>query len=196
MAAERPQLAPSDAVLAVDVQRDFCPGGALAIPDGDSVVPELNEWMALATHAGAAVVASRDWHPPNHVSFAQRGGPWPPHCVQHSEGAEFHPALRLPPHAYVLSKGQDADRDAYSAFDGTGLDAWLREHGVRRLFVGGLAQDVCVRATVLDARRFGFETHVLRGASRPVDVAAGERALREMQAAGAIFQEGSRSRPG
>lgn len=196
MAAEPPQMAPGDAVLVVDVQRDFCPGGALAVPEGDQVVGVLNEWMGAATHAGALIVASRDWHPANHVSFVQRGGPWPPHCVQESVGAQLHPELKLPPDGYLLSKGQEPDRDAYSAFDGTGLEVWLRERDVRRLFVGGLAQDICVRATVLDGLRLGFETHVLCHATRPVDSEAGEQALRDMRAAGAILQEAPPARSG
>ncbi len=184
----RPQLGPSDAVLVVDVQQDFCPGGALAVPEGDRVVGVLNRWIRDAARGNAVVVASRDWHPRGHMSFVDRGGPWPEHCVQGTEGAELHPALDLPEDAVLLSKGQDLNRDAYSAFDGTGLAALLNERGVQRVFVGGLAQDVCVRASVLDALRYGFETHLIVDATRPVDPAAGERALDEMRATGAVFE--------
>lgn len=185
-----PRIRSDEALLIVDVQNDFCPGGSLPIPRGDAVVPEINRWIEAATEAGALVVASRDWHPAHHVSFAQRGGPWPPHCIQDSRGAAFHPELALPEGATVVSKGTDPDADAYSAFDGTGLADWLRERNVSTLWVGGLAQDVCVRATVLDARAEGFEVHVITEATRPVDVnpGDGERALEEMRRAGAAIE--------
>lgn len=184
------RLRSDDALLLVDVQRDFCPGGALAVPEGDQVVGVLNAWIGAAQRAGALVVASRDFHPAHHVSFTERGGPWPPHCIQGTSGAELHPELELPPDAVLVSKGQHPDRDAYSAFDGTELGPLLRQRGVRRLFVGGLARDVCVRASVLDARREGFETHVLVDATRPVDPERGEQALTEMQASGAMLERG------
>lgn len=181
------KLSQHDALLVVDVQNDFCPGGALAVPEGDQVVPVLNEWIRAAREAGVPVVASRDWHPAGHCSFAEQGGPWPVHCVQDTEGAAFHPDLRLPADALVISKGQSPERDNYSAFDDTGLADMLRERGVERVRVGGLAQDVCVRATVLDACEAGFETHLIADATRAVDVEPGdgERALEAMRAAGA-----------
>lgn len=189
---DRVRLRPVDALLVVDVQRDFCPGGALPVAAGDEVLPALNDWIEAARRAGATIVASRDWHPPDHVSFEHRGGPWPPHCLQDSEGAELHPDLGLPDEAILLSKGQSPHADAYSAFDGTGLSSLLRERDVHRVFVGGLAQDVCVRATVLDALRYGFETHVLVDATRPVNSREGERALREMEERGAILERAGR----
>ena len=133
------------------------------------------------------MVASRDWHPPHHVSFTERGGPWPPHCVQGTSGAEFHPALDRGPIARVFSKGQDPDRDAYSAFDGTGLKQWLQERGVESLVVGGLATDYCVDASVLDALDAGFAVAVLESGVGAVDVhpGDGERALKEMKDHGA-----------
>lgn len=180
-----------DALLAVDVQNDFCPGGALPVPEGDTVVPVLNRWIAAAGEPGAAVYVSRDWHPADHVSFADRGGPWPPHCIQSTPGADFHPDLALPASATVISKGTDPDRDQYSAFDGTGLGDRMRREGVARVWVGGLAQDVCVRASVLDGLQEGFEVHLLLPATRPVDVhpGDGDRALAEMREAGAIIEE-------
>lgn len=183
-----PELDASDALLVVDVQRDFCPGGALAIAGGDEVVEPLNGWLEHAARAGAVVVASRDWHPRGHVSFEERGGPWPEHCVQHSPGAALHPGLRLPPGTVLLSKGEDPDRDAYSAFDGTGLGDLLRSRGVKRVFVGGLAEDVCVRASVLDALDEGFETHLIVEATRPVDPAASRAVRRELVARGALIE--------
>ena len=183
-----PQLEPGDALIVVDVQNDFCPGGALPVPDGDAVVPLLNDWIARAAAGGAPVFASRDWHPPGHCSFAPQGGPWPEHCVQETHGAAFHEGLALPDGAVVVTKGEALERDAYSAFEGTGLAEELRRRGVRRLWIGGLALDYCVKATVLDALRGGFETHLLLAASRPVDVEAGDgaRAAAALRDAGAV----------
>ncbi len=181
-----------DALIVVDVQNDFCPGGSLAVPEGHIVVPVLNEYMARAADAGIPIFASRDWHPEHTRHFAAHGGPWPPHCVQGTPGAEFHPALRLPPGTVVVSKGMSAEDQGYSALeavlpDGQPLADALRARGVRHVYVGGLATDYCVRATVLDALKEGFATSVLVDASRPVDVQPGdgERALNEMLAAGA-----------
>lgn len=176
-----------DALLVVDVQNDFLPGGSLAVPQGDEVVPVLNAYIALFERAGLPVFASRDWHPPGHCSFDSEGGSWPPHCVQRSRGAEFAAALRLPRQTAVISKGAAADGDAYSAFQGTALASRLRQEGVCRLFVGGLATDYCVLATVTDALAAGFEVMLLRDAVRAVDVVAGdgERALERMQRLGA-----------
>ena len=176
---------PSDALLVVDVQNDFCPDGSLPIPAGDDVVDVLNEWLDDAVASGVTVVASRDWHPQGHVSFAERGGPWPPHCIRETPGASFHPDLHVPAHAIVVSKGAELDRDAYSAFDGTGLAEQLRTSGVKRVWVGGLAEDVCVHATVLDALRESFEVMLIEGGSKPVTEEGGKKAVAEMLAAGA-----------
>jgi nicotinamidase/pyrazinamidase len=186
-----PPLAPGDALLVVDVQRDFCPGGALPVPDGEAVVPVLNRWLIAAEQAGRPVFASRDWHPPDHCSFAEQGGPWPPHCVRETEGASFHPALRLPRTATVVDKGTARDRDAYSAFEGTGLRGRLRDAGVRRLLVGGLALDICVHATVLAALDHGFAVRLLRDGSRGLDAADVRRRLEEMERLGVEVLEGA-----
>ena len=153
------------------------------MPGGDAIFPAVNEVAARVP----LVVASRDWHPANHCSFQAQGGPWPPHCRAGTPGAEFHPALKQDRLAEVFSKGTDPDQEAYSAFQGTGLADWLRSHGVRRLLVGGLATDYCVRASVLDARREGFEVVVLEDAIEALEVhpGDGERALTEMREAGA-----------
>jgi nicotinamidase/pyrazinamidase len=184
-------LSQGDALLIVDVQNDFCPGGALEVPNGDRVVPVLNAWIDGAQAGGIPIYASRDWHPANHISFAERGGPWPPHCIQNTQGAAFHPDLHLPQEAAVISKGTDPDRDQYSAFDATGLGKTMREEGIHRVWVGGLAQDVCVRATVLDGAEAGFEIHLIAPATRPVDVNPGDgaRAIEAMRAAGAVIEE-------
>jgi len=188
MADPRASLRPGDALIVVDVQRDFCEGGALAIPRGDTVVPVLNRWIGAAAAAGVPVYASRDWHPLRHPSFAELGGQWPPHCVQDSPGAAFHPDLSLAAGTIVVTKGTRFDRDQNSAFDGTGLEAELHRRGITRLWIGGLAQDVCVCATVLDGRRHGFETVVIADATMPVTREGSDRAEAEMRAAGAKFE--------
>lgn len=171
----------------MDVQRDFCAGGTLPVPDGDAVVPILNQYIRKFAAAGALIVATRDWHPPDHGSFQPQGGPWPPHCVRHTPGAAFHPALHLPADTMIVSKASEADADAYSGFDGTGLAAVLAARGIRRLFIGGLATDYCVKHTVLDALAHGFEVILLEDATRGVNVAPGDsaHALQEMMAQGA-----------
>ena len=178
------------ALLIVDVQNDFCPCGALQVTDGDLVVEPVNRAIERFTAAGLPVLASRDWHPAVTRHFREYGGLWPVHCVRETPGAAFHPGLRLPPHAIVLSKGTDPDRDSYSAFDGTGLADRLRGTGVRRVWVGGLALDYCVLATALDSVKEGFETHLLLRAARPVDVTPGDgdRAVDRMVAAGVVIE--------
>ena len=188
MADPQRALQPGDALIVVDVQIDFCPGGALPIARGDEVVPVLNRWIAAASGSGVPVYASRDWHPRHHLSFAESGGQWPPHCLQDSEGARFHPDLRLPESTVIVTKGVRFDRDQYSAFDETGLATEVRARGVKRLWIGGLAQDVCVRATVLDARRHGFEVIVITDGTRPVTPSGGREANEEMLRAGARFE--------
>ena len=184
-------LREGDALLVVDVQNDFCPGGALAVPDGDAVINVLNDWIQAAVAASVPIYASRDWHPEDHVSFAERGGPWPRHCVQDTDGAAFHADLDLPAGTVILTKADRPDQDAYSAFEGTGFAERLRADRVRRLWVGGLALDYCVRASVLDALAGdGLEAHLILAATRPVDVQAGDgaRAIAEMEAAGAHIE--------
>lgn len=176
-----------DALLAVDVQNDFLPGGKLAVGGGDAVVPALNRYLGLAKKRGLPVYASRDWHPREHCSFAAQGGPWPEHCVAGSAGAQFAPGFRLPPEAIVIDKAVDPQRDAYSSFEGTELAALLRRAGVRRLLIGGLATDYCVLNTVRDALANGFEVLLLRDAIEAVNVNPGDgaRAESEMQRLGA-----------
>ncbi|MEM1270100.1 MAG: nicotinamidase [Bacteroidota bacterium] len=169
-----------DALLIVDVQNDFIPGGSLAVPDGDAVVPVLNTWIEHATEAGIPVIASRDWHPADHVSFAEQGGLWPPHCVQDTAGADFHPDLRLPADAMIISKADTTEKDAYSAFEDTGLASTLKDLGVERVFVGGLALDYCVRASALDALENGFEVHLIPDGSRAIDEEAGAAFVQEL----------------
>jgi nicotinamidase/pyrazinamidase len=172
----------NDSLIVVDVQRDFCPGGALPVPDCNQIIPTLNEYIETFNRVRAKVFATRDWHPPNHVSFKPYGGPWPPHCVQRSKGAEFHPDLRLPRRTKVISKASDPSRESYSGFDGTELRQELMNKGVKRVFIGGLATDYCVKNTVLDALKLGFETVLLADATKGIDQRPGDsqNAIKEM----------------
>jgi len=176
-----------DALLVVDVQVDFLPGGALPVPGGAGVVPVLNAYLGHFNRRHLPVFATRDWHPPNHLSFDSQGGAWPPHCIMDTPGAAWAPGLALPATAVIVSKGGDPRREAYSGFAGTALGAELGRAGIRRLFVGGLALDYCVRQTVRDAREAGFEVFLLRDAVCAVDRAAGDgaRAEAELLALGA-----------
>ena len=180
-------LEPGDALLIVDVQKDFLPGGSLAVPGGDEVVPVLRRYLGLFEAKGLPVFASRDWHPRDHCSFRARGGPWPPHCVAGSTGADGPPDLPLPA-AVIVHKATAADTDAYSAFEGTVLDAGLRDRRVRRLFVGGLATDYCVLNTVRDAVARGYAVVLLMDAIRAVNVHPddGAKAEAEMRRLGAL----------
>jgi nicotinamidase/pyrazinamidase len=174
------------ALLVVDVQNDFCPGGALAVTEGDEVVAPLNRLIAEFLARGDYVFKSRDWHPAQTKHFTDYGGTWPVHCVQGTRGALFHEALMEDPRIEIISKGM-GDEDSYSAFDGTGLAARLRERGVAEVWVGGLATDYCVKNTALDALREGFQVKAVAEAMRPVEVQPGDgqRAIEEMQRAGA-----------
>jgi len=183
------ELHSGDALIVVDVQKDFLPSGALAVPDGDAVIPALNRYAKRFERNGLPVFATRDLHPPDHCSFRQRGGPWPVHCVVGSPGAELAAALVLPAGTEIISKATPSEVDTYSGFEGTGLAARLRERGCKRLFIGGLATDYCVRATALDALKEGFEVVVLEDAVRPVEVRPGDgaRALADLVAQGAYL---------
>ncbi|MDN4059228.1 nicotinamidase [Massilia sp. YIM B02769] len=181
------RLQDSDALLVIDMQYDFLPGGSLGVPEGDQVLAPINEAMARFAARGLPVYASRDWHPEDHCSFAARGGPWPPHCVAETRGAAFSDELALPADTVIISKADTADVDAYSAFNGTALADHLRGHGITRVFVCGLATDYCVLNTALDALKNGFETVILPEAMRAVNVQPedGERAIAQMREAGA-----------
>lgn len=177
---------PADALLVVDVQNDFLPGGALGVVGGDAILPPLNRLLDEWRARGLPVFLSRDWHPVGHCSFAAQGGPWPDHCVVGTRGAEFSGRLGMAPDDIVISKATHRDKDAYSALDGTPLAAALRSRGITRLFVGGLATDYCVRATGHDARAAGLDVVVLLDAVCAVNVRPGDgdRALAELAAAG------------
>jgi nicotinamidase/pyrazinamidase len=182
-------------LLVVDVQNDFCPGGALGVKEGDLVVPVLNRWIRKFREMGFPVVYTQDWHPEDHLSFVENGGIWPPHCIQDTVGSEFHPDLVV--EGKICRKGFVAAKEAYSGFDGRFdgpdgpcLDRWLKEQGVSRIYVGGLATDYCVRATVVDGLKNRYEVVVLEDGVRAVEVneGDGERAIAEMIDKGAIIQ--------
>jgi nicotinamidase/pyrazinamidase len=182
----RVQIDEHSVLVVVDVQNDFCPGGALPVSEGNKVVPRLNEYVKKFRRAGAAVIFTRDWHPRDHSSFRPQGGPWPPHCVQGSKGAEFHKALIVPPGAEIVSKADKRD-EAYSFLQGTDLAREFHQRGLVKMFVGGLATDYCVKETVLDGLKHGFEVYHLDDASRGVNVQPNdsELALTEMVKQGA-----------
>jgi nicotinamidase/pyrazinamidase len=179
------------ALIVVDVQNDFCPGGALAVAQGDEVVRPLNKLIEEFLERGEPVFKSRDWHPEKTRHFSAFGGTWPVHCVQNTKGAEFHPELIDDMHIRVVSKGL-GDEDSYSAFDGTDLALQLHRLGIEEVWVGGLATDYCVKNTVLDGLKEGFRVKALKNAMRPVELKPGdgERAIAEMQNAGAEVVEG------
>lgn len=198
MTGKRPiPLEKDSALIVVDIQNDFCSGGALGIPNGESVIPELNRWVRAFRGAALPVAYSRDWHPSDHCSFTAQGGPWPPHCIRGSKGAEFRKDLVVD--GALFCKAFEADRDAYSAFqarkqeagdgelENVALPDWLRSKGIRQLYIGGLATDYCVKHTALDALRGQFRVTIIGGAVRGVDVRPGdsERAIEEVKQAGA-----------
>ena len=173
-----------EALVIVDFQNDFTPGGALAVPDGDAIGPRVRELIDSGRFD--LVVATRDWHPADHGSFAEQGGPWPPHCVAGTAGADLHAAVPRERVDVIVDKGTDPATEGYSGFEGTDLAALLRERGIDRVTLVGLATDYCVRATALDALREGFEVVVDRAGVRGIDAQAGDvdRALAEVQSAG------------
>lgn len=180
------------ALVIVDVQNDFFPGGTLPVPEGDKVVPLLNDYINKFQKADIIIYASRDWHPEKTKHFKTFGGVWPPHCVQRTKGAEFHPGLKLPKEAIILTKGEDPNEDSYSGFqaktkENKSFADSLKEKGIEHLYIGGLATDYCVRATVLDALKQGFKVTILMDAIKGVDIRAGDsaKAIKEMEKAGA-----------
>ncbi|HTD76348.1 MAG TPA: isochorismatase family protein [Chloroflexota bacterium] len=186
-----PAFEPGDGLLLVDPQNDFCPGGSLAVADGDAVMPVLSAWADAAERAGIPIFTSRDWHPAKTTHFLEYGGVWPPHCVMGTPGAEFHPDLTLPASVRVVSKGMGETEDAYSAFQarddaGRPLRSLLDERGVRHVYVGGLATDYCVKSSALDAVAQGFKVSLIPDGMRAVNLQAtdGDLALAEMKAAG------------
>jgi nicotinamidase/pyrazinamidase len=185
------------ALMVVDVQVDFCPGGALPAPGGHRIIPALNRYLAEARRLGMPIYASRDWHPAVTSHFKAYGGEWPPHCVQNTGGARFHPELELPPDAIVISKGEDPQHPGYSAFDGhtpegRTLLSDLRSRGIEVVYVAGLTAEYCVKQTVLDALKAGFQAVALTDAIAGIDAQHGDadRALADIRNAGAHLKFG------
>jgi len=173
-----------EALIIVDLQNDFCPGGALAVPDGDKIVPIINALIPKFEK----VFTTQDWHPADHISFKAQGGIWPPHCVVGTSGVDFHPDLKVEG-AIQIYKGEESNREAYSGFQGTDLDDRLKDQGVQRIFICGLATDYCVKATVLDGIKSGFAVVVIADAIKGVDVKSGDSAaaIENMKDAGATI---------
>ncbi len=180
------------ALIIIDVQRDFCPGGALAIKDGDSMVPMINRYIEGFSKSNNFIYATRDLHPEKTRHFKEFGGDWPPHCVKGTPGAKFHKGLKLTPETIIITKGLDPDEDCYSAFDGFDEDGRslrdsLLEKGVSHIYLAGIATEYCVKATALDGRGFGFFVTILLDGVKPINAKTGdsEVAIREMREAGA-----------
>ena len=176
----------------MDVQNDFCPGGALAVPEGDKVVPRLNQYIRIFSRKKFPIFASRDWHPVRTRHFKDFGGTWPVHCLQNTRGAAFHPQLKLPKETVLLYKGTDPEKDSYSAFQAEAMDGMsfanlLRLFGIKELYIGGLATDYCVKSSVLDALKNGFKVKLLTDAIKGVDIKPGDsnKAIKEMVKKGA-----------
>lgn len=178
------------ALLIIDVQNDFCPGGALAVPEGDKIVPVLNRYIELFLSKGLPIFVSRDWHPEKTKHFKDFGGLWPKHCIQKTRGAEFHPGLKLPDKIIILSKGMDPEKDSYSVFQGADSQGksflnLLSFMGIIELYVGGLATDYCVKESVLDALKNGFKVKLLMDAIKGVNEETSREAIKQMVARGA-----------
>lgn len=189
----RAKLQKGDALLIADPQNDFFPGGALAVPKGDEILPIINEWIKAAEQSDAPIIFSRDWHPENHISFKAQGGPWPPHCVQNTFGAEFHPDLYKPKNFIITSKATKPNKEEYSAFEGHTqnnklLTEKLRELNVKRIWIAGLALDYCVYFSAIDAHKSGFEYHIILPGCRSIDKKTESKAITDMKAQGAILE--------
>jgi nicotinamidase/pyrazinamidase len=184
---EKITLAEGDALVIVDLQNDFLPGGRLAVPDGGQVIPVLNGYIERFINQGLPLFATRDWHPKNHSSFIEQGGPWPEHCVAGTRGAEFSAELHLPASVRIISAGSEVERDGYSAFETPLCKQQLDSAGARRLFIGGLATDYCVLNTVRDALAFDYEVFLLTDAVKAINVQPrdGQKAIDEMVQKGA-----------
>jgi len=185
-------MKPKKALLVVDVQNDFCPGGSLAVPGGDKIVPKMNRYIKIFSKKKLPIFATRDWHPVRTKHFKPFGGAWPVHCIQNTSGAGFHYSLKLPPETILLYKGMDPKKDSYSAFQAEDMSGMsflklLHRSGIKELYVGGLATDYCVRSSVLDALKQGIKVKLLIDAIKGVDLEAGdsEEAIKEMARRGA-----------
>lgn len=188
------KLQAGDALLIVDLQNDFLPGGSLAVTDGDKIIPIVNIWIKAAQEAGIPIIASRDWHPVNHISFKTQGGPWPSHCVQNTKGAEFNSEVQLPKETIIVDKAFTADKDAYSAMEGvtdaegTPLPELLKKLKVKRIWIMGLAFDYCVHFSTLGARKLGYPAIVVLPGCRAIAKETEQQSFQEMAAAGVVLE--------
>jgi len=188
-------LKAGDLLLIVDPQNDFMPGGALSVKEGDQIIPVLNRWIAAAQKMQIPIVVSRDWHPPHHISFQERGGKWPVHCVRDTPGADFHPDLHLPRETIIVDKATEKDTEAYSAFEGVTHDTGvplldkLREFHIARVWIMGLTLDYCVYYSAIDAAKQGFEFHVVLPGCRAIAADTAEKALAHMRQMGGVILE-------
>ena len=175
-----------DALILVDIQKDFLPGGALPVPDGDKIIEPANKYIEKFVEKELPIFATRDWHPENHISFKKNGGLWPEHCIQNTEGAQFPPELKLPPETFIINKGDRPEIDAYSGFQGTLLNDLLKERGIKRIFIGGLATDYCVLHTVLGGLNLGYTVFLLLDAIKGITPQSEQNAIQKMLKKGAI----------
>jgi len=179
-------LTDRDALIVVDMQNDFMPGGRLPVPEADRIIPSVNRYCNLFHDRGLPVFATRDWHPENHVSFDINGGRWPVHCVQWSRGADFVDGLELPPDTFIINKGDRPELEAYSGFQGTVLDSLLKERGVKRVFVCGVATEFCVKNTCLGALNLGYTVFLLKDGVKGLNRNSEEEALKDLLRAGVV----------
>lgn len=190
----RAKFQSGDALLIVDPQYDFLPGGSLAVADGDKIIPIINQWIEAAIKNHIPIIASRDWHPVNHISFKERGGPWPPHCVQNTHGAAFHRDLKLPNDVLIAEKAFDPDHDAYSAFAGVihsnrvPLPEKLQQLQIKRLWLCGLTFDYCVHFTAMDARQAGYKVMIILPACKAIAAATEQKSFEDLVAAGVVME--------
>lgn len=190
----RSKLRTGDALLIVDPQNDFMPGGSLPVPQGDEIIPILNAWIKAAQEAHVPIIISRDWHPSNHISFKEQGGHWPAHCVQNTRGAEFHKDLEIPKDAIIVNKAFHADKEGYSAFqgvidkEGRPLTEKLSELQITRIWIAGLALDYCVHYSAMDAYKEGFEFHVILPGCRSIGKHTEAKAIRDLEKVQAVFE--------
>ena len=180
-----------DALIVVDMQDDFMPWGRLSVPGADGIIPRINYYLKIFSSKGLPVFATRDWHPENHISFDVNGGRWPVHCVQWSRGADFAEGLELPPDTFIINKGDRPELEAYSGFQGTVLNELLKERGVRRVFVCGVATEFCVKNTCIGALNLGYTVFVLKDGVKGLAEDSEEEAIRELLRLGAIVLESS-----
>ncbi|MDK6028130.1 nicotinamidase [Ignisphaera sp. 4213-co] len=182
------KILPIDALIIVDMQNDFMPGGTLPVPNALTIISAINKYIELFEKSNALIVATRDWHPPNHISFNTRGGPWPPHCIQNTWGAEFHKDLKLPRNTIVISKAFKEDKEAYSGFEDTELDNTLKSRNIKRLFIAGVATEYCVKATAEDGVKLGYQVFLLEDAIKGIDSPPGseEKAIEDLMNKGVV----------